>query len=124
MKQVLLFNLESNNELKSILNKLNIKSIDVSKNSQNQKIGYLLNKKGYSISNNIKPSFNNTMIVFDGFNDNELNITLKLLKESNIKIELKSIVTKYNINWDSIELKDELMKEYLEMRRMQNKSTF
>lgn len=113
MKQVLLFNLEKQTDLKKLFALLNIKTIDVLKKDQNQKIGYLLNKTSFVKKNgDCLNSFLDKMIVFDEFDDNSLNEILKLLRQSSIQIPLKSIVTDHNIDWDAISLRNELMKEH------------
>lgn len=87
--KIKLMNLKDNKELIKIIEMLNIK------------IEYLDDYKDLG------------MMVFCEFSDEALDLVLKTLRLSNIKVPLKAIETDTNKDWSSVELYEELFKEYL-----------
>lgn len=61
------------------------------------------------------------MLVFSGFNGEELDLFLTEYRKSGLpKIELKAVITEYNITWDSLSLAKELKKERQELSEKKN----
>lgn len=56
--------------------------------------------------------FTDEMVVFCNFDDTLLNSILQQLRNLNIRIPLKAVLTPTNSLWNSIELHKELSKEY------------
>lgn len=62
------------------------------------------------------------MMVFVDVEDKRLYDFLKSMRERKIApVELKAMVTEYNINWTSKELRDELIKENKAMKEYMKK---
>ncbi len=56
--------------------------------------------------------FTDEMVVFCNFDDSLLDLFLQQLRNLNIRIPLKAVLTPTNYLWNSIELHKELSKEY------------
>lgn len=87
--KIKLMNLDDNKQLIDLLTKLNIE------------IEFLPTYKELG------------MMVFCDFSDEALDLVLKTLRMSDIKVPLKAIETDTNKNWSSVELYEELFREYV-----------
>lgn len=62
-------------------------------------------------------SFDDPMLVFAGFTGTKLNQFLNAMYKQKIpRVNLKAMLTEYNVNWDSVTLHDELAKEHEAMK--------
>lgn len=116
MKKVLLFN--TPDVVKKLFCFFNLEIIEVNQNDYSQQLGYILKLDGYNhndfVSNQL---IDEPMIVFYELSETDLDNVLSILKTSQIKIDLKAIVTEYNINWPAVMLYDELKKERLTIKK-------
>jgi len=116
--RVLLYNLENNLILKQALAIMNIQCFYIEVKDYDLPIKELFDNK--DTGNNIK-TFTEEMIIMDEFSDIQLDTLLSSLKTNNIKIMLKAIVTDYNKQWTSLQIRDELIKEYLAFKNQKEK---
>ena len=116
MRTVLLFNLEDRISFKMILAVSGIKVLELSKEDQEQKTGYLLGKAGFYRENvSCKEPFSDPLIVFDQFSDRQLDEILQLIRNEKVNVSLKAVTTRRNLNWKATALRKELMAEHLAM---------
>ena len=54
--------------------------------------------------------------MFNDFDNNELDVVLKLLKDNNCNCDFKAVVTKYNKTWTLFKLLNELNLEKARMK--------
>ena len=57
-----------------------------------------------------------SLIMFNDFDNNELDVVLKLLKDNNCNCDFKAVVTKYNKTWTLFKLLNELNLEKARMK--------
>ena len=114
--KVLLYNLENNIILKNTLTMMNIECIFVNKKDYEKPLSNLLGLNSIVTSNN-NTDFDDEMLIMYDFSDEQLDALLALLKINNIKIALKAIVTETNINWNSLQIHNELIKEHLYLNK-------
>lgn len=107
MKKILLLNCPT--IIKQVFCFFNYELIDIKET--NQQLGYLLGLEGYISNTNKSVKINDSMMIFYGLDDNDLDGVLQILKLNSIKIDLKAVVTEHNINWTVSYLKEELNKE-------------
>lgn len=61
-------------------------------------------------------NFEDTMLVFAGFSNQQLNDFLKQMAKNRIpSVPLKAVLTEHNAVWDSLALHDELVEEHTRM---------
>lgn len=87
--KIKLMNLDDNKQLIDLLTKLNIE------------IEFLPTYKELG------------MMVLCDFNESDVDFILKMLRMTGIKVPLKAIETDTNKNWSSVELYEELFREYV-----------
>ncbi len=111
---------EQSKTLTVITDKLNMIHKPVSANDAGQKIGYLCGFKGFEKADldSIK-NFNKQCLVVSGVSKRNIDILLKKLKENDLSVPLKAVVTPSNQNWDLIRLVSELEKEHEMLTRGQ-----
>ena len=114
--KALLYNLQDNTVLKNTLAMMNVECIDVNYTEYNKPLGTLLGLDNNNINNNTI-DFKDEMIIMYEFNNVQLDALLSLFKINNIKIPLKAIVTETNINWSSLQIRNELIKEHMYMQK-------
>lgn len=124
---VLLYNIkpESAKKLKLILLKMGVKIKTIDHSLLNQPIGALLNKKDFELSYEkyVGEGFEDEMLIMNGFFSHRVDQLLNEIKKAGLpKINLKAIVTEHNIHWNSIELRDELMREHLKYKELEDSS--
>lgn len=121
MKKILLFNMNifKQNQLRTMCNKLGIEVVSISKNLYNQKLGFLADISGFkkepkTYTGAELPS---EMLVFSGLNSDDIDTFLAEFKKAGIApVNLKAVITMYNISWTPKSLYDELLKEHLSMK--------
>ena len=111
--RALLYNLQNNIVLKNTLEIMNVESIVVNCVDYNKPLSTLLGLDNKAIENTV--DFKDEMIIMYDFTDKQLDALLSLFKINNIKIPLKAIVTETNINWSSLQIRNELIKEHMYM---------
>ena len=115
---VLLYNLKSldrEKKLKLLLLRLGIRVKMVSPDSYSLTIGELLEQKNPSTQNNDKNVniFPEEMMVMINLSNQTMDRLLSGIRQVGLgQIQLKAVLTEQNIKWNSIELHDELLKEY------------
>lgn len=120
---VLLYNIdksEAGKAIISILEKLGVEIIIVKSSDLMSPIGYILKAEGFERGTEALTTIpQDDMIVMAGFEDQQIDILLKIFKEANIPfIPLKAIVTKVNVNWTFIKLLESVKSEYMELTGM------
>lgn len=123
MAKILLYNLES--EKGDIIRELcKMESLDfrdVRGSEHSKRIKEIINDV-VSDSEAAEKMFADEMMVFVDVEDKRLYDFLKSMRERKIApVELKAMVTEYNINWTSKELRDELIKENMAMKEYMKK---
>lgn len=123
MAKILLYNLES--EKGDIIRELcKMESLDfrdVRGSEHSKRIKEIINGV-VSDSEAAEKMFADEMMVFVDVEDKRLYDFLKSMRERKIApVELKAMVTEYNINWTSKELRDELIKENMAMKEYMKK---
>jgi len=106
MRTILMYNCDHS----KLFEGKDINCVVVDKNNQHETLGYLLKYFGF-MANKKKEntSFDETMIVFDGFDDDQLDEALAIIKGH--AVTLKAITTCSNIGWSAYKLFGELMEE-------------
>lgn len=117
--KLLLYNLSQNLILKQTLSMMNIQCFHIESKDYNKTIKYLLGLDSNSYEDS-GDDFLDEMIIMYEFSDEQLETLLSILKINNIKIPLKAIVTDTNINWNSIQIRNELIKEHSYMQKKRN----
>lgn len=123
MAKILLYNLES--EKGDIIRELcKMESLDfrdVRGSEHSKRIKEIINDV-VSDSEAAEKMFADEMMVFVDVEDKRLYDFLKSMRERKIApVELKAMVTEYNMNWTSKELRDELIKENKAMKEYMKK---
>lgn len=77
-----------------------------------EQIGFLCGFNGFQPAAKQEERISEECLVFAGIDGNNLNLLLKALREKNVKIDLKAMVTATNQRWTLAELVTELKKEH------------
>lgn len=100
------FSDEKTEAVRGILNSCGIEVITPVLGSGSERIGYLLNVPGYV--KNFSPAADaaeaHELIIFADLRDKTLDKTLSRLRENNIKVRFKAVLTKYNRDFSYNEL--------------------
>ena len=120
MKQILIFNINVGkiNILKKICEELSIRIVPISRKDYSQELEYLASIPGFKKNNiNYKRSeLPSEMLVFSGLTSDDIDEFLASYKKSMLPpINLKAVITTYNINWTPEALYSELLKEHMKM---------
>ncbi len=123
MEEILFYNLdnEKGKQIKQLCTLLKIPFKSVPREDYLEPIGAIAGIK--SIERKHIPfegqAFTDEMIVFKNFSDEVLEDFLRRYRQAGIeKVNLKAGLTPYNITWNSIQLRDELMREHEEMSKL------
>lgn len=114
---VLLYNLQNlkGAKIKMICHKLSIGFKSVNKSEYSLKISELLsNKEAENLLEN--GDFSDEMLLLAHFNNQLLNKFLKNLKAEKVPVALKAVLTKYNCEFTSIQLYNEISAEHKALR--------
>ena len=118
MAKLLLFNIqnpETRSHLQVLSLRLNFTMIDVAPEKQYCRIRDLLS--GLTGENpDSAPSFQDEMLVMNGFDRGDLNFFLNELRRAGHVIRLKAVVTETNQFWSARQLHDTLVAEALSMQ--------
>ena len=110
-----LFNIsdEKVDTVRSIFTSCGIEVITPVTDSGNEKIGYLLNVPGYVKSRAASDSCTEKaeLILFADLTEKTLDKALSLLRENNIEVRFKAVLTKYNRDFSYNELMEHLLAE-------------
>ena len=90
----------------------------LNENSANETIGFLAGFNGFNKSDekcDAPPT--DQCIIFSGFNSKNIDKILFKLKENNISISLKCVVTQHNQSWRLYDLIEELKSEHEKMKK-------
>ncbi len=120
---VLLYNFtdkERTDKVKFIFVLMGIKIKTVEKTDYLQKIGALAGVEGIERTEEIYEGegFEDEMLVINHLTDSQMNKMLAYLKKEGLNIPLKAALTPTNINWNTLELHEELVREHEEMQKM------
>ncbi len=118
-KKILIFNVPKlkQQQIANICDKCCIDLIVVEPDSYGESIGALAGIVGMKKTNRQYKGdgIASEMLVFSGINSDELDVFLKEYKNAWIApIQLKAVLTAYNVRWTVCELYAELMKEHLQ----------
>ncbi|WP_196590125.1 DUF3783 domain-containing protein [Pectinatus frisingensis] len=125
--RVLLYNFIDQNDLAKTCEFFtlhNIKQTIVDKADFNQKVGFLLNLKGFSGANNTGEEdfdFNHKVIIFHNINNKHLDEVLAKMKNADIISLYKAVVTPLNRFWTLKRLCITMQKEHGAMIELQKK---
>lgn len=119
IKKVLLFNVGmiKEGQIFNICKSLNIIPVKIKVEQYSECLGYLAGIKGIKSNGRVYNgmAFPKEMMVFSGINSEELDIFLNKYNEAGIeKINLKAVITPFNVNWTGEMLYKELVKEHTE----------
>lgn len=122
MQKILLFNigLMKEGQIFHLCKTLNIMPVKVKVEQYSECLGYLAGIKGIKSNGKLYKgmAFPEEMMVFSGISSEELDVFLKKYNEMGIgKINLKAVLTPFNINWSGEMLYKELVKEHREMTK-------
>ena len=113
MERILAFQIEGEEmqKLKSIGNRMKVKIIVVEQKAYRQTLEDLLEQKqNFLVQEYTENRITQSMIVMDGFTEKRLDMLLKLLRDREVKLDYKAVVTPFNKKWNVLQL-------YLEMER-------
>lgn len=110
--------------IKRICEQLGIEIIFITEADINYSVGYILGIDGYSETKvDDGGSLLEPMILFAGFNDEQLDIILQLFKEAGVPyIPLKAVLTQVNVEWSFSKLHNNVNQEYLTIKNMHSKN--
>jgi len=116
-EQVLLYGFENNErteKIKKIFNKLSIKYTFLKEDSIVEKIGYLLGNKGFAKTKSEGEFFQfpHEVMLFSSIMGKRLDDVLLALKNEEIKIPYKAVVTPFNKLWTLERLVKTMEKEH------------
>lgn len=102
--------------LKNVVFSLNAEMIFINESSANETIGFLAGFKGFDKSDEIccNPPAEQCLIM-SGFDSKGIDKLILKLRENNISIPLKCVVTQHNQSWRLCSLINELKKEHDKM---------
>ena len=118
-EKVLLYNFtddETVNKIKSICRKMNIENQIVPFENWNQKIGFLLGRRGFLPAKESEGEtfeFSDEVLIFAHLKDKRLDKFLSSLKLENVPvIKFKAVVTPFNTMWSLRRLCETMQKEH------------
>ena len=115
MGRVLLYNFTEETRRKKVkaeLFRMGLPSEEIPASAQNRILGDLLKaENGRPAAEPPGNPFREEMIVLYELTPRQFHGFLDGLKRQGIRVPLKAVVTEHNINWSSLQLRDELMKE-------------
>lgn len=122
MQQILLYNLEGKKaqQIKQLCTLQKIRFKSIAPEQYMETIGSLAGVAGMEKTNVpfTGVPFPDEMLVFVNFNDEALWDFLSRYRKAGIEpINLKAGLTPHNVTWNSIQLRDELMKEHEEIKK-------
>lgn len=121
-KLVLLYQLEEAKEpIKEIAKKFHIQTKTISREMVGESMGYLIGRKGFSAAKT-KPEdqdMDEPMLVMDGLQGKALNGFLNALREADMFVPLKAIITPINLSWQFCKLYHAIREEDRAMRNSQ-----
>ena len=118
MTKVLLFQCENENEIRQILTPMKIQAVSVPKTKFHMSLGELARGKdddGYFGGAYPKGS----MIVMCDFTEKQLDRLLMDLRNRNVKIDYKMVMTATNASWDVLHVYFEAQREKIMYERAQ-----
>lgn len=117
----LLYNIneEKLKSIKMLLIRMRVKCKEISKEDYLKPIGQLADMKEFPDSTiYTDEGFLDEMLVMAGFSNAMINEFLQGLQRMGVgRINLKAIVTPHNMNWNSLQLHDELAQEHEQMKK-------
>lgn len=117
MEKILLFHIQKDKQiqLERLCRELKIQIRQVPIRDYAQKLGYLAGISGFPREKKIYEGkeFSSEMLIFSGMNSDSIDVFLEKYKEYHIvPVELKAIITQYNIAWTADALYQELLQEH------------
>lgn len=114
---ILLFHVEPGKakQIEAVCLPLKIKVSKIRQSSYGQKLGYLAGITGFHRENTVYAGaeFPTEMLVFSGMDSDFVDTFLEKYKENGIPaVQLKAVITQYNIFWTAEQLYRELYKEH------------
>ena len=122
MELALLYNLsgtEKGKKIRRLLFRSGIGIRDVKPEEYSRSIGFLTVGPAYREAKSSEPSivFMDEMIVFSGIPDELLDSVLTEMRRERLIVGLKAVATEHNMEWSSVRLHDELVREREYMAR-------
>lgn len=122
MKQILLYNLnnEKGKQIRKVCSPLHIMCHDVPPSEYLEHIGALAGLPGFKLSGQSisAPVFTDEMLIFCGFNNDDIYTFLSHYKAAGISpVHLKAALTPHNVQWNSIEIHKELSEEHRQLNQ-------
>ena len=120
-EKVLLFHFDDDKKIavEAVMRGLKIKTISLSNDSFNEKIGFLLGTKGFVPNGNITSEpfdFPHEVMIFRNIQGKRLDEVLKAMRDAGIPpVRYKAVVTPYNILWTLKKLCMTMQKEHAYM---------
>ena len=122
MKLALLYNLsgtEKGKRIRRLLFRSGICIRDVKPEEYSRSIGFLTVGPAFREAKTSSPNivFFDEMIVFSGLSDDLLDSVLSEMRRERLVVGLKAVATEHNMEWSSVRLHDELVREHEYMAR-------
>ena len=120
-KSILMYNLDSEKgrKLKLLCLKNRIRIREIRPEQYLEPVGYLAGMKEISSDGKVYDGqgFDDEMLVFRGFDGQSLPAFLREMSRNKVeRVALKAVLTPGNVNWDSIQLHEEIKKEHEALR--------
>lgn len=113
-----MINQENLDILKKIALSFNAEINFINENSANETIGFLAGFRGFNKSHEkIDKAPEEQCLIFSGFDNKNIDKIIMKIKENNILIPLKCVVTRYNQSWKLHQLVNELKLEHEMIRK-------
>lgn len=110
-KMILLY--KAKDEVHHILDELKLPYKDIHDNMLHETLGYLFELDGFHTINADKEyHYDIDLMLIHGIDDELLNIVTLKMKEQNVNIERKAMLTKHNQHWQMFALIEEIEKEH------------
>lgn len=117
MEKILAFQVQESEmqKLEAIAGRLKVRLIEVEKEAYRQVLEDLLEQKRNPLVQKYEGKLvTESMIVMDGFSDKRLDVLLKALREAQVQLDYKAVVTPVNRKWNAMQL-------YFEMEQERNR---
>jgi len=119
MKEVLLYNLnnEKGKRIREVCASLSVSCCDITPADYLETIGALAGIVGYPRRHTpAGPAFGEEMMIFCDFNSDDIYNFLSRSKAAGIApVHLKAALTPHNVQWNSLQIREELLKEHAAM---------
>lgn len=115
MGMILLYEMNKDREraMKDLARSLGHQAKTVDKALYGETLGYLAGITGFkrSMTKEVPEPFKEEMLVLSGMDEEGMELFLAAMKEREVSVSLKAVLTIHNIQWSSRKLHEELLRE-------------